>query len=282
MPRSAPPWQHYQQEAAALLTELGFATRVEERITSTRGVSHKVDVAARRPVAGVEILWVVECKLWRNAVSKEKVAALVGIGEDLGADRCLLMSETGFQSGAVQMAAGRNITLTSLDDLRANATTDLMTARAHQAERRLREIEQQLRDWPAGFGNAAVLRIVAAMQASGLFNDSLAAEPVAAVLASNLPEPPASWPPGLDIAEARAVAEATRDIRVAVDEAALGRWPVLILDQDERRRIAYNWRQLLGVLEPLLDQLEVCISAQKARIRELPDRRPDRLEHDGS
>lgn len=276
MPRSAPSWQHYQQEAAALLTELGFATQVEDRITSARGVTHMVDVAARRSVAGVEILWVVECKLWRNAVSKEKVAALVGIGEDLGADRCLLMSETGFQSGAVQMAAGRNVTLTSLNDLRANATADLMTARAYQAERRLREIEQQLRDWPAGFGNAAVVEIAAAFQAKGLLV-SFDAAPEAAVLESNLPEPSASWPPGLDVAEAKAVDKAARNIRVAMDQAALGRWPVLTQDQDGRRRIACNWRHLLGVVEPLIAQLEIRISAQKAGVQRMSDRRLDRL-----
>jgi hypothetical protein len=138
MPRNLPSWRRYQQDAAAFLTELGFATAVEDRITSLRGVTHEVDVSARRPVAGAEILWVVECKLWRTAVPKEKLAALAAVGEDLGADRCLLLLETGFQSGAIKMSAGRSITLTSLDDLRANAAADLMTARSHQVQRRLR------------------------------------------------------------------------------------------------------------------------------------------------
>jgi len=263
----APSWRRYQQEAAALLTELGFTTGVEDRITSTRGVTHEVDVSARRSVAGVEILWVAECKLWRSAVPKEKVAALAAIGEDLGADRCLLMSETGFQSGAIQMAAGRNITLTSLDDLRTNATADLLTARAHQAERRLREIEQQFRDWPVQVSNEMVLRVVGAIQAKGLLV-SFDSEPEAGLLESNVPKLPGSWPAGLDIAEAKAITEVAHGIRVSLDQASLARWPVLVEDHEGRQRIACNSHQLLGVVEPVLAQLEGRLSTQQRRVQD--------------
>ncbi len=264
MPRFLPSWRRYQRDAAALLTELGFTTGVEDRITSLRGVTHEVDVSARRSVAGVEILWVVECKLWRSAIPKEKVAALAAIAEDLGADRCLLLSETGFQSGAVKMSRGRNITLTSLDDLRANAAADLVTARAHQTQRRLRKIEQQLRDWPAGLGTDTILRVMGAMQAKGLMVD-YADEPEAGLFESNVRERPTSWPVGLDIAEAKAIAEVTRGIRVAVDQADLERWPVIVLDQDGRQRIAASLHQLLGVVELVLTDLEERISAQNRR-----------------
>jgi hypothetical protein len=59
------------------------------------------------------------------------------------------MSEKGFQSGAVRLAAAKNITLSSLDELRANAAEQLIAARVSAAELRLlalmRRITKDLR-----------------------------------------------------------------------------------------------------------------------------------------
>jgi hypothetical protein len=141
--KATKPWRQYQHDVADLLSDLGFDTQVEDKLTSPRGTTHAVDVSARRTIAGVCVLWVVECKLWRSRIGKEKVAALAAICEDLGADRGLLMSETGFQSGALQMAIGRSVTLTNLEDLRANASADLLAARQRQAELQLQELEAE-------------------------------------------------------------------------------------------------------------------------------------------
>jgi restriction system protein len=66
-------------------------------------------------------------------VNKLHVSALKDIVNDLAADRGLLMSEKGIQSGAIQLASVKNITLSSLDDLRANAAEDLLAARVTAA-----------------------------------------------------------------------------------------------------------------------------------------------------
>ena len=47
--------------------------------------------------------------------------ALTSIVQDIGADRGFLLSEVGFQSGAILAARSSNITLTSLEDLSASA-----------------------------------------------------------------------------------------------------------------------------------------------------------------
>lgn len=98
---------------------------------------HFVDVAARRALAGVSLLWIVECKLWSKRIPMEKVAALKAVVDSAGADRGLLMSERGFQSGAVRMVRQKNITLSSLADLRANASEEILGARFAAAEKRL-------------------------------------------------------------------------------------------------------------------------------------------------
>ena len=133
-------WQEYQHQAAGLLCELGFNVKVDDLIAEANGTVHAIDVAARRTVAGVDLLWIVECKFWSKPVPKEKVAALKAIVDAVGADRGLVMSESGFQSGSIRMAAQKNITLTSLDDLRANAADEILAARVAVAEKSLMDL----------------------------------------------------------------------------------------------------------------------------------------------
>jgi hypothetical protein len=77
--RDACAWERYQHRTADLLRELGFTAAVNDPLLTTRGVVHKVDVSARIVLAGVEVLWIVEYKLWNRAVPKEKVSALSAI-----------------------------------------------------------------------------------------------------------------------------------------------------------------------------------------------------------
>lgn len=113
-------WHDYQERAADFFRTLGMDANVDERLEGARG-QHDVDVVVRATRAGIEQLWVVECKLWRRSVDKEPVAALVQIAQDVGADRGIMLSEKGFQPGAIRLALASNITLTSLADLKESA-----------------------------------------------------------------------------------------------------------------------------------------------------------------
>ena len=95
-----PGWEEYQDTVAAFLSQLGFDVRVDETIRGARA-EHKIDVTARMSVAGVEQCWLIECKSWKRRVPKERVLTFRGVVEDVGADRGLLFSESGFQAGAV-------------------------------------------------------------------------------------------------------------------------------------------------------------------------------------
>lgn len=120
-----PEWQRYQEDAAAYFTSLGLKTEVEARIEGARGI-HDIDVLVTGTAFGLGVRWIVECKNWSNNIPKEKVLALQAIVQDAGADRGILLSEVGFQSGAIRVTRNTNITLTSLADLRAN-THDMLT-----------------------------------------------------------------------------------------------------------------------------------------------------------
>lgn len=115
------PWMQYQEDAATFFRSLGLQAEVETTVKGTRG-EHDVDVLVKGNLHGVNFVWIVECKAWRSNIPKEKVMALAAIVDDVGADRGFLLSEVGFQSGAIQQARKRSITLTSIQDLREVAT----------------------------------------------------------------------------------------------------------------------------------------------------------------
>lgn len=124
-------WRRYQEEVATLLGSLGFAVTVEAKLQGARGV-HVIDVHATHTAYGFPVNWIVECKYWNKAVPKEKVLVLSQIAADVGADRAFLLSESGFQSGAILATRYTNVTLTSLLDLRESMQGELTRLRLAQ------------------------------------------------------------------------------------------------------------------------------------------------------
>ena len=142
-------WKQYQRKAADFYSRLGLAAIVEKKIDGARGV-HTVDVYVEGNIHGIPFRWIVECKAWKTSVPKEKVLALAAIVQDVGADRGFLLSEKGFQSGAVRCAQRTNITLSSLEDLAAatketyaDAAMAAVNWRLSKARTRLRDIKKQ-------------------------------------------------------------------------------------------------------------------------------------------
>lgn len=116
-----PDWKAYQNATAEVFRRLGCNAQVDLTVTGVRA-SHAIDVHATFLRSGILCTWIIECKLWKSRVTKEKVLALKSIIEDVGADRGIIVSEMGFQSGAQDAARGTNITLvTSLQEFEKTA-----------------------------------------------------------------------------------------------------------------------------------------------------------------
>ena len=137
------PWQEYQESTASFFQRLGFNAEVEARVDGVRG-SHKIDVFVTGAVHSIAFRWVVECKHWKTNVPKEKLMALISIVQDVGADRGFLLSETGFQSGAIRAARNTNITLSSLDDLKIEAQATSIRDETVQLLARRQEVHERL------------------------------------------------------------------------------------------------------------------------------------------
>lgn len=124
-------WKEYQEEAATFFRSLGLSADTDVRLTGVR-TSHDVDVVVRSRHVGFEILWLVECKFWKTPVTKLHVLGLREIVQDLGADRGIALSESGFQSGANEAANLTNIQLTSLASLRETTKHDISSMRLRE------------------------------------------------------------------------------------------------------------------------------------------------------
>ena len=117
MDKQLAQWERYQEEAAAFFRSLGLKAEVNAKKLRGARATHDVDVWVYGSIYGLEFRWVIECKAWKSNVPKEKVMALIAICQDLGADKGFLLSEKGFQSGAIRGAENTNVVLTSLADL---------------------------------------------------------------------------------------------------------------------------------------------------------------------
>ena len=103
-------WRDYQEAVAEVFRKLGCSAEVDKTVTGARG-SHKIDVYVTFEKFGHECCWIIECKLWSKPVDKSVVQTLHNIVQNIGADRGLIFSETGFQSGASTAAQNTNILL---------------------------------------------------------------------------------------------------------------------------------------------------------------------------
>lgn len=127
----ASTWNDYQKETAVFFRSLGLEADVDAKVPGVRTM-HDVDVLVRSHHVGFDVTWIVECKHWKSRVSKLHVLALREIVSDIGADRGILLSESGFQSGAIEAATLTNVRVTSLNDVQRSASSEILAMRLRE------------------------------------------------------------------------------------------------------------------------------------------------------
>ena len=205
-------WKDYQETTAEFFRRLGCTAEVEATVKGIRG-KHKVDVLVTGAIHSISFRWIVECKFWKNNVTKDKVLILQNIVQDVGADRGFLLSETGFQSGAIRASRCSNITLSSLDDLKIEANaylirneTEEILQRRDLVHKRLWKLHKQTDDYISHF-----------------------MVPMYEIFFVDL----------------------------ALDEGLAGKFPIpYTITPDGKRKMAYNWEDLVSKLRDLLDSAE--------------------------
>lgn len=88
---------------------------VEHNVTiPTRNGNYQVDGRIRFYAYGLPFTIIVECKLYKHSVNREKVVVLLDKVRELGAHKGILVTSASFQSGAIQFAKNNGITLVCL------------------------------------------------------------------------------------------------------------------------------------------------------------------------
>ncbi|MDT7570113.1 MAG: hypothetical protein QOE05_287 [Actinomycetota bacterium] len=137
-------WRDYQEQVADHFRVLGFHAETDAIVVGARA-THAIDVLVKFNAAGVPVTWAVECKRWSRPVPKERVLVLAGVIDDIGADRGLLVADSGFQSGAISAARHSRITLTSLPDLATDAADELRRASTDATLRGIADLASAVR-----------------------------------------------------------------------------------------------------------------------------------------
>ena len=137
-------WKEYQEQAAEFFRSLGLNAETDVCVSGARA-KHDVDVMVSFDRFGIAGRWIVECKLWSSRVPKEKVLALQAIVQDVGADKGILLSETGFQAGAVASAQSTNIMLADLATLQEIAADEIEGMRWLNSREKLEAVMDKLR-----------------------------------------------------------------------------------------------------------------------------------------
>jgi restriction system protein len=225
-------WQDYQRQAADFFRNLGMTASTDEHVVGVRG-EHDVDVVARKVFAGISQLWVIECKQWKRPVNQLHVSALADIVADVGADRGILLSESGFQPGAIRMARLSNITLSSIPDLREHSEDE-------RAELGLGELRQRI----TGLRNR-----ITALQGQTYYEEGVIYADYGHV-------------DGVSERDVWNLASKASFAKTAVTDAFEGRWPVWITEKS-----LWNSRELALRLEEYLVQLDGEITEQEANAR---------------
>lgn len=111
-----PEWYQFQETISIHFNSIG--ARAETNVT-VHGIrtTHDIDILVETKFLGQDILWIIEAKKWNTKINKLQVLGLRTIVNDVGADRGFIISEKGFQSGAIEAAKNSNIRLVSLSQL---------------------------------------------------------------------------------------------------------------------------------------------------------------------
>lgn len=109
-------WFEFQEKICSYFKSMGVDARTNVTVKGIR-TNHDVDILIETKFLGHEITWIVEAKHWKSKISKLHVLALRTITEDIGADKGFIISDKGFQKGAIEATKNTNIILKTFDEL---------------------------------------------------------------------------------------------------------------------------------------------------------------------
>lgn len=138
-------WKGFQSQVKTLFDSAG-CTAYEDYTVQGARAKHEIDIYVEFTTFGYKTIWAIECKYWNTNVTKEKVLVLQQIIDDIGADKGVLISKKGFQSGAIRAAKKTNITLTNYADLWSYINEEISLGALDNLIRRIAKLQTMIFD----------------------------------------------------------------------------------------------------------------------------------------
>lgn len=233
-------WRDYQEDVAEFFRKLGCDAEVDARVQGARA-NHKIDVWVTFHRFGLEHKWAIECKLYNRPIPKEKVLTLKGVVDDVGADRGILIAESGCQPGAHAVAQSSNIELLTFNELREGAKTDLLFSIFNKLEEKV---------------------ILLFKSIYKLFWSE--------------PEPWYSTPrPGVNEDGVWVQTGKLSLLKLKMEEVKLGRFPVVVgatYEPQEKLIVAHDLEEFVEKAGHIIEEVEKWFKVQEAAIRKLEGR----------
>lgn len=92
-----------------------FDVKRREKIVGSDG-EYEIDVLARFEALGCNFVVLIECKHHKNSIKREVIQVLNDRLRSIGAQKGMLFSTAGFQSGAIEYAKKNGIALIEVED----------------------------------------------------------------------------------------------------------------------------------------------------------------------
>ena len=132
-------WKDLQIKVKEIYEDLGCVVKEDVQVKGAR-TKHKIDVLASFRFGGQKYRVVVECKYWKTKVKKIQVTSLLGILADMGAEKGIIVSKMGYQSGAHRLASYTNIELLTFNELKSNSKLFIEKFKIHNALDRIHRL----------------------------------------------------------------------------------------------------------------------------------------------
>ena len=136
------PWYDFQEEICTHFKSLGFDAETNKTIEGVR-TNHDIDIYVKTKFLGQNLKWIIEAKKWKSKVNKLQVFGLITIVNEIGADKGFIISENGFQKGAIEAIKNTNITLLTFEELKTLTIEYTHSEQLKSYEKRIENIYER-------------------------------------------------------------------------------------------------------------------------------------------
>lgn len=114
-----PTWEKFEELVAELQRELApnaTVVRNDHIVGKISRTKRQIDVTVRAKVGNYEVLIILDCKAHKRSVDVKAVESFVGLAEDVGANKAVLVTTKGYSQAAINLATQKGIELYTLID----------------------------------------------------------------------------------------------------------------------------------------------------------------------